>query len=234
MITPKKRTASQVGKSNVQTSKVHERRVAHLLTDWTGIEFRRRRVEGRMADTIARDLTGDVIPVDRLCHFNIECKKGQSFSLDAMLASIETCQFTKWYHQSSYDAKLCSEQHKKIFHPMLFFKPVPNWDWVAIPTAALEFLRPLDGHSLIQAMACSQGKFWAPHLIYDAYDRCGEISHNVAHTKKAKNKVMVPLRLQPCFICRWRDFAAHVDPESFLMGDDTCVGDVEKRVLPSE
>ena len=58
------RTASQVGKSNVATAKCHERRVAKLLTEWSGREFRRRRVEGRESDTVLRDLTGDVVPAD--------------------------------------------------------------------------------------------------------------------------------------------------------------------------
>lgn len=210
MIKKKQRTASQVGKSNVQTSKAHERRIANLLTEWSGVGFRRRRVEGRMANTIARDLTGDVIPIDRFCHFNIECKKGENFSLDAMLSNVGGCQFSRWWHQSNYDAKLCSEQHKRHILPLLFFKPIPNWDWIAIDMAALGILRP-PGQKV-------QEYFWVPHFVYDLYDRCGEISHNIAHTKKTKNKVMVPLRLKPCFICRWRDFAANVDPESFLVG----------------
>ena len=228
MVNTKKRTASQVGRSNVQTSKAHERRIANLLTKWSGAEFRRRRVEGRMADTIARDLTGDVIPVSQFCHFNIECKKGKNFSLDAMLSNIKGCQFSEWWHQSNYDAKLCSEQHGRLFMPLLFFKPIPAWDWVAIDTAAATVLRPLDGKT-------RGDRFWVPHFAYDSYDHCGEVTHNVSHTKKDKNKVMVPLKLRPCFICRWRDFAANVDPASFLVGDDKCAEeDVEVEVRPSE
>jgi len=230
MVDKKKRTASQVGRSNVQTSKAHERRVAHLLTSWSGAEFRRRRVEGRGGDTIARDLTGDVIPVNRSCHFNIECKKGENFSLDAMLSNVETCQFTKWYHQSTYDAKLCSKQHNRVILPLVFFKPIPNWDWIAIDIASIEFLSPLDKYCLLHERERSRGKLWFTHFVYDQYSRCSEISHNVAHTRKAKNKVMVPLKLSPCFICRWKDFAANVDPESFLAGAETCAEDVDKEV----
>lgn len=208
--------------------------MAHLLTEWSGSEFRRRRVEGRMADTIARDLTGDVIPVDCFCHFNIECKKGENFSLDAMLSNVENCQFSKWYHQSSYDAKLCSEQHNRLFLPLLFFKPVPNWDWIAIATEAIKFLRPADKNNLLANIHCRAGRLWIPHFVYDQYDRCGEISHNVAHTRKAKNKVMVPLKLRPCFICRWKDFAAGVDPASFLVGAAECAVGAKAGVRPSE
>ncbi len=54
---------SKIGKSNVRRSKGHERQVAHYLTDWSGQEFRRRRVEGRDVTVIERESTADVIPV---------------------------------------------------------------------------------------------------------------------------------------------------------------------------
>jgi len=222
------RTASQIGKSNVATSKTHERRVANLLTKWAGREFRRRRNEGRGSDTIIRDLTGDVIPIEGLCRFNIECKKEEGFSVDAMLTNIETCKFTKWWHQCNYDAQLCSKQHDRIILPMLFFKPIPNWDWVAIDMDALSFLKPKYGGW------AQLDDFWVPHFKFDIYRHCGEITHNVSHTKKDKNKVMVPLQLKPCFICRWKDFADGVDPEPFVVGDVKCAEDAEAGVLPSE
>jgi len=167
-----------------------------------------------MANTIARDLTGDVIPVDRSCYFNIECKSREDFSLDAVLSNPRGCQFTQWWHQTNYDAKLCSEQHNRPVMPLLFFKPIPNWDWIAIDTEAIGILSP-------KPLATSdwiRSSLWFPHFLFDFYVQLGEISHNVAHTKKDKNKVMVPLKLRPCFICRWRDFAAHVEPESFFYG----------------
>lgn len=202
------RTASQIGRSNVRTAKSHERRVAHLLTEWSGHEFRRRRVEGRMRDTIARDLTGDVVPVEGVCRFNIEAKKGKDFSLDALMGNPAGCLFTSWYFQSSYDADLCSQYHKKKFWPMVFFKPIPAWDWIAFATGAIADLKAKDG-------SITNGVWW-PHLLFDGYLHCGEVTCNVSHTKNRKNMVMVTLQLQACIICRWDDFAANVDPQSFF------------------
>lgn len=58
---------------------------------------------------------------------------------------------------------------------------------------------------------------WFPHLLFDWYSRHGEIFHNVSHTKNKKNEVIVPLLLDDCFICRWKDFASNISPESFFI-----------------
>ena len=44
MTKPSREEMSRIGRSNVRRSKSHERRVAHLLTEWAGVDFRRRRV----------------------------------------------------------------------------------------------------------------------------------------------------------------------------------------------
>jgi len=231
----KKRTASQVGKSNVSTSKAHERRVAKLFTEWSGSEFRRRRHEGRGVDTIVRDLTGDVIPVDRMPRFNIEAKKGAGFSFNAMLAEVATNKFTTWWHQSSYDAQLATEIHKVQVLPLVIFKPHPNHDFIAFDVAALKFLRPPG--DVVPDTGCAQAgtsdgtpassygfaRPWFPCLLFDEYSRCGPITKNVSHTKNSTNKVMVPLELSNCYITRWRTFAEAVDPETFFHGDRVCV-----------
>ena len=237
----KKRTASEIGRSNVQTSKAHERRVAHLLADWSGEQFRRRRIEGRGRDTVGVDLTGDVIAVEKLARFNIEAKKEEGFSFNALLANITNNKFTGWWHQSTYDASIVSEVVGKEMLPMLFFKPHPNHDFVAIDVAALVFLKP-KGNVLpadecaAKAAMIDSGKVrphdavryrfkrpWFPHLLFDEYRYCGPIEDNVSHTKNKKNKKMVSLELPACYICRWRDFAERVDPTSFFHWDEPCV-----------
>ena len=213
------RTASQVGKSNVSTAKSHERRVAKLLTDWSGREFRRRRVEGRESDTVLRDLTGDVVPADakNRCHFNLEAKKGKGFSLTSILSGYTTCKLSEWYHQSTYDARLVSKALGLDIKPIVFFKPNPNLDWIAFDTSALGFLRPK--HIAVSDSTWPPSRrLWFPHLLFDHYAYCGEISFNISHTKNRKNRVIVPLQLAPCFICSWNDFAANVNPDSFFFG----------------
>lgn len=219
----KKAKQSRVGKSNVARSKSHERRVAGLLTDWSDTEFRRRRNEGRDFRTVAVDAVADVIPVLSDFRFSVEAKCGAKFSLDALMASPFTALFTEWWHQATFDAKLLTETRGKTYLPMLFFKPHPNHDWVAISRDGLAFLQPnfdqLSGpgvsaasHFLSQVAAGNQAELWFPYLSFDAYDWLGPIPGNVSHTKKAKNKRIVHLQLPPVIMCRWRTFAANVQP----------------------
>lgn len=225
------RTASQIGKSNVATSKVHERRIAKLFSIWSGAEFRRRRVEGREPDTIIRDATGDVIPVSRRCWFNIEAKKGEGFSLDAIINidTIGTTKFTEWWHQSFYDAKIYSDTIGYKILPIVMFKPHPNWDWIAFSQHALEHLRPSDAYweddrkHVVHPASTRVGvqpvmsHLWFPAFKIDAYADCGPISCNVKYTAKKENKEFVPLELDPCYIARWKTFAENVKPESFFI-----------------
>ena len=228
------KTASQIGRSNVATAKNHERRVAKLLSDWSGREFRRRRVEGRESDTVLRDLTGDVVPADakNRCRFNVEAKKGKGFSLNALLADCTSCIFSAWYHQSSYDAGLASKALGLDVKPFVFFKPHPNFDWVAFDVAALYYLRMKDSTDL--SLTLPRSRLWFPHLLFDYYEHCGPLSFNISHTKNRKNAVLVPLQLSACFLCTWNDFAANVHPDSFFFGAAWHAADVARNEDRSE
>lgn len=203
-----KRTARQVGISNVRKGKTHERRIAALLTAWSGTEFRRRRVEGRDDATLWINSAADVIPVTHDFPFSIECKSGAGFSIDGLLADPAKCMFTTWWFQSSYDAKLISKLRKRKILPMLFFKPHPNHDWVVIPTSAISLLRP-------KASAVFNSTLWFPHIIFDEYNRIGKIKGNVSHSPK--HKKLVTMTLEPVILCRWREFEAQVDPVPLLL-----------------
>jgi len=78
---------SKIGKSNVRKGKTYERRVASLLGEFTGVQFRRRRVEGRDLSVVERESTADVIPVTGDIKFSIEAKSGKGFSFDAILGN---------------------------------------------------------------------------------------------------------------------------------------------------
>lgn len=200
---------SKIGSSNVRKSKVHERRVAKLLEEFTGVEFRRRRVEGRDATTIERESTSDVIAVKGTPKFTIEAKSGKSFSMDALLANPRSCSFTEWWHQANYDAKLLTDHFesstKYRFYPFVFFKPNANFDWVAFPldVLALEVIVKKDSKIL-------------SHLIYNGYNAVNPVGLNVVRTKNKKNYKIVDLELPNVVFCRWRDFADAIDPTSFF------------------
>lgn len=210
---------SKIGKSNVSTSKAHERRVKSLLTDWAGREFRRRRVEGRGDDVAVVEGVADIIPIDGEVIFAIEAKKEKDFSLDGLLANPrDNHKFTKWWHQTCYDADLLTKKSGTKRYPLLFFKPHPNWDWVAVDCEVFTkgILRPLNKECHLGTGSTLDGRLvWFPHISFDAYSWVGSVTKNVSRSKK--NPVMVGLQLAPCIMCRWRDFAANVDPESIFI-----------------
>ena len=205
------RTASEIGKSNVNRSKSHERLVAKNLTKWSGVEFRRRRAEGRGQAVIDVEGAADVIAVNADFKFSVEAKCGAGFSPNAMLDNIETNLFTEWWHQASYDAKIMSESRKRTIYPMLFFRPSSGANWVAIPVSAVGMLtRSVTTMRLSTPLL--DGVLWFRHFVFRGYSTYGEISCNVSHSKK--NKHMVPLNLDDVVLCSWRDFGLFVNPDS--------------------
>lgn len=227
IVKKRKEMFSKTGKRNVATSKTHERRCKKLLTEWAGVEFRRRRVEGRGDDVSVVEGVADIIPVEGKVIFAIESKKGENFSLDGLFTNPHGAKFTEWWHQVNYDAQLITEKLGEKRWPMLFFKPIPGWDWVALPSEVFKrswtrsdlpgsILKPktskdtMEYYRVRQLVDC-----WFPHISFDAYRWLGPVSHNIAAS--AKNKVMKALELEPCIICRWRDFASHVDPQSIFV-----------------
>ncbi len=203
---------SKTGKSNVRRSKGHERQVAHYLTDWSGQEFRRRRVEGRDVTVIERESTADVIPVKGNIHCSIEAKCGEVATFAALMDNPKGTKFTEWWHQATYDVSLVSKILARQFYPMMFFRPYPNQNWVAIDYNLFR-----DGILKPRQEVFHESMVWFPHFLFDAYEYLGEISFNVVRTKKKENFRYVPLQLPAVVMCRWKDFAANVDPQSFFL-----------------
>jgi hypothetical protein len=193
---------SRIGKSNVRKGKTLERRVAKLLTEFTGCEFRRRRVEGRDSTTIERESTADVIPVRGDCIFSIEVKAGQFGSIDALLSNPSNTMLTKWWHQACYDASLMTATFEKTYYPFMFFKFNRNSDWVAL------------SHRAIDALIWT-GK-QVPFLDFNFFAHSGPITHNVAHTERKENEVNVSLQLDGIRFMRWLDFTSSIDPKSIF------------------
>lgn len=195
---------SKIGKSNVRRGKTLERRVAKLLSEWTGSDFRRRRVEGRDSITIERDSTADVISVSRPSILSIEVKNASGFSIDALLANPSSNKLTIWWHQAAYDASLMTDLLGVKIFPFLFFKPIRSWDWVMFPTSLIDdkIFRPVDDKSY--------SSIWFAALRYDHYGNIPPVEANVSQSKN--NPVMVPLNLPPAYLCRWDCFQKNVDP----------------------
>ena len=210
IIKQRKDTYSKTGKRNVATAKTHERRCKKLLTEWSGTEFRRRRVEGRGDDVSVVEGVADIIPVKGQIIFAIESKKGEKFSLNGLFDNIEGALFTKWWHQASYDAELLTKNTGQKRWPLLFFKPIPAWDWVAVPIECFkqEILKPKENNT-------SGNNCWFPHIKFERYESVGPIEHNISTSNK--NPIMYGIKLEPCIMCRWQDFADGVDPSSIFV-----------------
>lgn len=210
IVQKRKETYSKTGKRNVSTAKSHERRCKKLLQEWSGVEFRRRRVEGRGDDVSVVEGVADVIPVDRDVVFAIEAKKGEKFSLDHLMDKPKRALFTEWWHQVNYDAYIMTEKTKVQRYPLLFFKPHPNWDWIAVDSECFE-------NGVLKPKAYSEptNSCWFPHFLFDSYAGLGPVEHNISTSKK--NPVLFPLILKNCVICRWKDFADQVDPVNIFL-----------------
>lgn len=202
-----KEEMSRVGKSNSRRGKSHERHVAHLLSDWSGVEFRRRRVEGRDASTIARESTSDVIAIPHDFKFSIEAKSGKGFSLDALMANPSTALFSTWWFQVCYDAQLMSSAVNAQIFPMLFFKPHPNTDWVAFSEHALCML-------IHKCDNTYKTELMFPHIYFGVY-KLSKQTGSITFSKK--NKITTELQLDPAIICRWKDFAANISPTGLFL-----------------
>jgi len=201
------KTASQIGKSNVQRGKAYERKIAKLLTEWSGMQFRRRRIEGRDVQTIDIDSTSDVIPVGFDINCTIEVKTQMGFSINALFKTPNKALFTKFYHQSSYDATLLSKIKKRVIYPTVFFRPQANTDWTAI---SYNFF--ID----------KQIELNFPHILYDHYKYINPISCDVSHGKKPK---MVEINLDPVIFCSFEDFSKNININHILVGEKCAAQD---------
>lgn len=198
------RSKSEIGKSNSLKGKTYERRVAKLMTEWSGVEFRRRRVEGRDDLTILVDSVADIIPASAKFLFSIEVKNQKGFSMDALLANPEKCMFASWWAQACYDSYLLNKVSNDVTYPMVVFKPHTAYDWVAFSSHAANFIETKAGNGIADFA----------HLKFDIYNKIDQVLTDVSHSSKNPN--MVQVKLDPLIICRWKDFAAHVKPEPLL------------------
>lgn len=225
-----KEEMSRIGKSNVRRGKSNERAVAKLLKEFTGVEFRRRRVEGRDSTVVERESTADVIPVSGEILFSIEVKCGKCPSMDSLLVDPLQNLITKWWHQATYDAQLLTSvlvtnkqtnrykyvdgRNEKVgYFPLLFFKPGNGFNWIAIDQSVfrMRLLKPKAGCSTETEPVTP----WMPCYSFDYYDQLGPITHDISHSRKNKEKIS--LHLPSLYFMRWKDFAATVEPSSLFI-----------------
>lgn len=195
-----KKEQSRVGKSNVRRGKCHERKIAACLTEWSNIKFVRRKIEGKDEFITKRNSSADVICASKHFKFSVEVKCGAGFSHDALIMNPDTNKFSQWWSQAVYDAGITSRALGLEVLPMLFFKPKPNTNWVAITRTALQHF---------------EFKEKLRYLSYDYPDV--EYTFDISHSKKHKN--LVSLILPGIIMCPWSIFASSVVPSEKLFFD---------------
>ena len=115
----------------------YETRVKNLLTEFTGVDFRRTPNSGgwnKTGGAVIREesFVGDVISNNSRFKFSVEAKAHyEDFSFTAILVNPNKCLFTSWWEQCVEDAK------KHSLLPLLFFKPNKTDDWIAIDNSGI-------------------------------------------------------------------------------------------------
>lgn len=130
-ITNKKVDWSKVGRRVKRRGKTYERRVATLLTEFTGVNFRSTPGSGgynkQGGVTIREELfCGDLIADRSDFLYCIEAKNREIFDFNPILKNPETAAFTLWWYQCVQDAKRVG------LEPLMFFKPNGSDDFIVI------------------------------------------------------------------------------------------------------
>lgn len=125
------RSRSKAAKYSNRKYKALERRVAKKFCEWTGRNiFRRTPQSGGFNKNQAQVVAEEEFISDIMCDepilYAIEVKSGDGFSLNAAMNGPDTSKFTEWWEQACNDA----EQVGK--YPLLWFKPSPAFDWIAL------------------------------------------------------------------------------------------------------
>jgi hypothetical protein len=184
---------SAVGKRSKRRGNTYERRCAKLLTEFTGVGFRRVPTSGafnKQGTTVIREelFYGDCVCDREDFLFCIEAKNQKAFNFQTILKNPATACFTAWWYQCCRDATLARKT------PMLFFKPDNQADFVAVPEKWYDL-----------------GWYTGPHFKIDCY--------RAPLTIKLKKEDPVTVGLPTPYVINWKDLIENVD-SGVLFGKD--------------
>jgi hypothetical protein len=136
---------SSQGSRNSKNGKSMENRCAKMWTQWTNIEFRRRKVEGHDKNTVSVDGVGDIICAnpEKQCKFTIESKNRKGFSFTSVPFSIKS-PFWDWFSQSVCDSLIKHHYSNIEYYPFLHFKNGSVGNMVALYKNDLDKLKLVD------------------------------------------------------------------------------------------
>lgn len=180
-----------------------ERRVAKLLMEFTGRNFRKTPNSGgfnKQGVVIAEHIfTGDVICEEAKFLFSVESKnRAASWSLAQLMCSPDKAQFTSWWHQTVEDAKAVN------LMPMLFFKTQES----STHTVGAEHVA-LDKCGFNHLFGTGD----VPNFKMNIFHNVDEIV-----IRDGKKNVTVQVDLPTPYIVNWRQLVKYADKD-LMFGD---------------
>lgn len=182
------KSKSSIGKSSKRKGNTYERRIADLLTESTGVNFRRVPASGGWNKFSTKHVRTDIFTGDLVCDrsdflCSIEVKNRVKFSFESILSSPEKAPFTEWWFQCINDANSVK------LHPLLFFKPDRAKDFLAIDESTVKLLK-IDLNKI-------------NHFSLNCYEQLLSI--------KDRNKICHDIKLPTPFIFDWKEFSEKVN-----------------------
>lgn len=117
----------------------YERRIAKLLTKWSGIELIRTPMSGAWQGT-----TGDITPKNKNHPFPflIECKKNEGWDMDAVVSG-RSALFKSWIDQLIRETREDQIITGELKFPLLIFSRNRRSDYLLLPETSLDLLSPI-------------------------------------------------------------------------------------------
>lgn len=184
---------SKIGKSSKRKGKSYENKCAKLLTEFTGVNFRKTAGSGgwnKQGVTVREELfAGDLISDNPGFKFCVEAKnRPNDFEFDMLLRN-PSGNFSDWWYQCVQDAKSVEKL------PILFFKPRIRVDLVAVTKEGLEALNYPST---------------APRIAVDIFRKPVQVKDYITRGEK------VTVKLPVAYIVEWKQLISLIKPEGFF------------------
>lgn len=142
-----------MGKMSIEKGKRYERKIAKLLSEWSGIEL------VRTPDGAPEDLYADIWPKNVTEYFPlaVECKHVEGWSFDQIMQDVGG--FYSWLRQAESQANNAIEELKRWHEPALVFTKNRFPDMLAIGKTCLDrfgYYEPMHPRIVIRVPAAPQ------------------------------------------------------------------------------
>lgn len=196
---------SAIGRRSKRKGKTYERKIAGLLSEFTGVNFRKTPGSGgfnKQGVVIKQEsFCGDVICDRADFKFCVEAKNRDTFNFHSLLVNPNTSAFSEWWHQCLEDAKSVD------LLPIMFFKPELGEDFVALTSAGVDALElPAPWPTIVPSF-----------VLFPYTDEPISITQLVkVPGQKKKVKTKIEVMLPPVTVYRWKTLIQFIKPGAFF------------------